>query len=73
MHLFVNFSRVNACPFSLRLGIRGNLRLVIVVVPGLFYQFVLLDNQILDEKVNSILLMLASFLISNGMKYMKGQ
>ena len=34
---FVYFSPVNFCPFSLSLGVRGWLRLVIVALPGLFY------------------------------------
>ena len=33
----VYFTRVNHCPFSLPLGVRGCLRLVIVAFPGLFY------------------------------------
>ena len=37
VHLFVYFARVNFCPFSLPLGVRGCLRLVIVALPGLFY------------------------------------
>ena len=33
---FVYFARVNLCPFSLPLGVRDWLRLVIVALPGLF-------------------------------------
>ena len=35
--LFVYFARVNFCPFSLPLGVRGWLRLLIVVLPVLFF------------------------------------
>ena len=38
VHLFVEFARVNVCLFSLSLGVRGWLQLVIVALPGLFYQ-----------------------------------
>ena len=31
------FSRVNVCPFSLLLGVRGWLWLLTVALPGLFY------------------------------------
>ena len=34
---FVYFARVNFYNFSLPLGVRGWLRLVIVALPGLFY------------------------------------
>ena len=34
--VFVFFARINFCPFSLPLGVRGWLRLLIVAVPGLF-------------------------------------
>ena len=37
VHLFVYFARVNFYPFSLPLGVRGWLRLVVVALPGLFY------------------------------------
>ena len=37
VHLFVYFARVNFCPFSLPLGVRGWLRLVAVALPALFY------------------------------------
>ena len=43
VHLFVDFARVTFCPFSLPLGDRGWLRLVIVELPGLFYKFVCLS------------------------------
>ena len=36
VHLLVYFTRVNFCLFSLRLGIRGWLRLVIVAPSGPF-------------------------------------
>ena len=36
VHLFVDLARVNFCPFSLPLGVRGWLLLVIVALPGLF-------------------------------------
>ena len=35
--LSFDFAHVDFCPFSLPLGIRGWLRLVIVALPGLFY------------------------------------
>ena len=37
MYLFVYFSRVNCCPFSLPLGVRGWLRLVTETLSGRFY------------------------------------
>ena len=37
VHLFVYFGRVDFFPFSLPLGVRGWLRLVVVALPGLFY------------------------------------
>ena len=37
VHLFVYFGRVDLFPFSLPLGVRGWLRLVVVALPGLFY------------------------------------
>ena len=36
MHLFVYFARANFCPFFLHLGV--GLRLVIVALPGLFFE-----------------------------------
>ena len=36
---FVYFVHVNVCPFSLPLGVRDWLRLVIVTLPGLFINF----------------------------------
>ena len=35
VYLFVYFARVGFCPFSLPLGVRDWLRLVIVALPGL--------------------------------------
>ena len=37
VHLFVCFSRVNCCHFSLPLGVGGCLRFVIVAFPGIFH------------------------------------
>ena len=37
MHLFVYFAHVNVCLFSLPLGVRDWLQLLIVALPGLFY------------------------------------
>ena len=37
VHLFVYFARVNFCPFSLPVGARGWLWLMIVALLGLFY------------------------------------
>ena len=34
---FVYFARVRFCPFSLPLGVRALLRLLIMALPGLFY------------------------------------
>ena len=36
VHLFVYFVHVNFCPFSLPIGVKDWLRLVIVALPGLF-------------------------------------
>ena len=33
---FVCLARVNSCPFSLPLGVRGRLQLLIVALPGLY-------------------------------------
>ena len=37
VHLFINFARVNFCPFSFHLRVRDCLQLVVVTRPGLFY------------------------------------
>ena len=37
VHVFVCFARIHFCTFSLLLGVRNWLRLVIVAPPGLFY------------------------------------
>ena len=37
VHLFVYFARVIFCSFSLPVGVRGWLRLVIVTLPRLFF------------------------------------
>ena len=37
VHLFVYFAHVNFCPFSLPLGVRDWLWLVILALPGLSY------------------------------------
>ena len=36
--IIVHFARVNFCPFSLTLGVRFWLRLLMMALPGLFYQ-----------------------------------
>ena len=37
VHLIVYFARNKFCPFSLPVGVRGRLQLLIVTVPGHFY------------------------------------
>ena len=39
VRLFVCFVHARVCPFSLPLGVRGLLRVLIVALPGLFYYF----------------------------------
>ena len=50
VHLFVCFTRICFCPFSLPLGVEGWLRIVIVAYPGpfsylLFHQIVVKNLQ----------------------------
>ena len=51
VHLFVYFTRVNLCPFSLPLGVGGWLWLVIMALPGLFINVfeILKENLICED------------------------